>query len=106
MRGFALVAALAAAGCWKPYQAQATAIGNGQYRIRAKAESSEGDAYERAAYQRAYERANQVCPAGYNVVDSGADATRTYKRVATVVTIDVTVVVRCTTTVEPAPEVQ
>ena len=106
MRGFALVTALAVAGCWKPYQAQATAIGNGQYRIRAKAESSEGAAYQRAAYQRAYERANQVCPAGYDVVDSGDGATRTYKRVATVDAIEVTVVVRCMTTARPAPEGQ
>lgn len=98
--------ALAAAGCRKPYQAQATAIGNGQYRIRAEAESSEGAAYQRAAYQRAYERATQVCPAGYDVVDSGAGATRTYKRVAVVDTTEVTVVVRCTTTAGPAPERQ
>jgi hypothetical protein len=92
MRGFALAMALAAVGCRKPYQAEATGIGTGEYMIRAEAESSES-----LAYQRAYERANEVCPAGYEVVDNKAGATRTYRRVAEADTSEVTVVVRCTT---------
>jgi hypothetical protein len=99
MRGLALVMALAAIGCRKPYQAEATAIDHGQYTIRAKGESTEGAASsDGVAYRRAYERANQVCPAGYVVVDTSADATRTYRRVAEVDTSEVTVVVRCTPT--------
>jgi hypothetical protein len=100
MRGLALVMALAAIGCRKPYQAEATAIGHGQYTIRAKGESTEGAASsDGVAYRRAYERANQVCPAGYVVVEtSSADATRTYRRVAEADTSEVTVVVRCTPT--------
>jgi hypothetical protein len=92
MRGYALAIVLAAVGCQKPYQAEATAIGTGKYMIRAQAET---ESSEEVAYQRAYERAKQVCPAGYEVVDNKAGATRTYRRVAEGDTAEVTLVVQC-----------
>jgi hypothetical protein len=56
---------------------EVTPIGNGEYMIRAGAETSEG-----LAEQRARARANEVCPGGYEVVGRSVGVTRTYERVA------------------------
>ena len=91
------------AGDAPAHRAEATAIGPGKYTIRAEAEA---ESSEEVAYQRAYERAKQLCPAGYEVVDNKADATRTYRRVAEADTAEVTVVVRCTAPAAGPPEAQ
>lgn len=87
---------IAIAGCRRPYQAEATAIGDGRIAIRAEHETSES-----AARQRALARANELCPEGYELLEDNAGAARTYERVAVfgrreVVTPEVTLVVRCT----------
>jgi hypothetical protein len=91
----ALAVALVVA-CRTPYQAEATAIGDGRIMVRAESETSEGE-----ASQRAYARAHEVCPDGYEVVDDKAGTAKRRERVAvfgrrTVESPEVTLVVRCT----------
>lgn len=86
------------AACRPPAPAgpEVTTIGNGQVMIRAEADDGEG-----VASQEAYRRANELCPSGYQVVDSRTGVVRSYERVAVfgrrvIETPEVTLVVRCT----------
>jgi putative component of membrane protein insertase Oxa1/YidC/SpoIIIJ protein YidD len=84
--------AVAGAGCRKPYQAEATLIGDGTYAIRAK---RIGGAEHGIAHEYAMQRAREVCPGGFEVVDEDAAARRAWKKLRRVDTVEVSLVVRC-----------
>lgn len=105
-----VVIAVMASGCRTPYQrtmgfmggVEATPIGNGAYVIHS---SVNGYTSQGTAYEYAYRRAGEVCPAGYQLADSATSSTSSYMRngyggVQEVKKPEVTLVVQCN---RPAP---
>jgi hypothetical protein len=89
-----------AAGCShrSGYQADATLISDGQYMIRSAPDSDEKS--EGLATQYAHERASDVCPSGYEIVETKAGVMTTTEHVAvfgrrSVEHPEVVLVVRC-----------
>lgn len=88
-----------AAGCRTPYRAEATLVGDASYMIRS---APEGEQHSDAiAMQAAQRRAREVCPDGYEVLDSRTGIAQSTERVAVFgrrinETPEVTITVRCT----------
>jgi hypothetical protein len=86
------VSAGAAAGCRKSYAADATLIGDGTWAIRAK---MNGASASGVAHEYAMQRAREVCPGGFEVVDDQDASRRRWRGIRRVDTAEVSLVVRC-----------
>jgi len=100
MRRWIAVAGLVA-GCHAPYRADATMVGDGSYMIRSAPDGEQRS--EALAMQAAQRRAREVCPDGYEVLDSKTGIAQSTERVAVFgrrvnETPEVTITVRCTAT--------
>jgi hypothetical protein len=108
MRG-AIVVAVVVSGCSTPYQRMgfrggyedSSAGGNTHVvHVSVNAFTSQG-----RAISYAYQRANELCPTGYTLVDRASDSSSTYTRIGDSVMEmrkpEVTIVVRCN---DPAPQ--
>jgi recombinational DNA repair ATPase RecF len=87
-----VTAVLAVAGCRKSYQADATLIGDNTYAIRAK---MNGASAQGVAHEYAMQRAREVCPEGFELVDDDAASRRRWRGLRRVDTVEVSLVVRC-----------
>jgi hypothetical protein len=88
-----VTAVVAVAGCRRSYQADATLIGDNTYAIRAK---MNGASARGVAHEYAMQRAREVCPGGFELVDDDDDASRRrWRGLRRVDTVEVSLVVRC-----------
>jgi hypothetical protein len=87
-----VTAVVAVAGCRKSYQASATLIGDNTYGIRAKVN---GASAEGIAHEYAMQRAREVCPGGFELVDDQDATRRRWRVLRRVDTVEVSLVVRC-----------
>lgn len=88
----AMVVLLLGVGCRTPYQAEATLIGGGAYAIQAE---MDGAATEGIAHEYAMQRAREVCPAGFDLVDDKTAKLRRWRGLRRIDSSTAALVVRC-----------